>query len=79
MLWPKKNSHKEFDNEKNSCGSQISLPPHNFSNDPSLTSHMGGVLCRKLLSVIFDYYRISISAIESVKSSISETRKLKIS
>ena len=30
MLWPKKNSHKEFDNEKNSCA------PHNFSNGPSL-------------------------------------------
>ena len=23
----KKNSYKEFDNEKNSCGSKISLPP----------------------------------------------------
>ena len=39
MLWPKKNSYKEFDNEKNSCGSKIPLPhPHNFSNGPSLTS-----------------------------------------
>ena len=37
MLWPKKNSYKEFDNEKNSCGSQIPLPPHNFSNGPSLS------------------------------------------
>ena len=29
MLRPKKNSHKEFDNEKNSCGSKIphSSPP----------------------------------------------------
>ena len=37
MLWPKKNSYKEFDNEKNSCGSKIPLPPpHNFSNGPSL-------------------------------------------
>ena len=27
MLWPKKNSYKEFDNEKNSCGSRIPLPP----------------------------------------------------
>ena len=23
MLWPKKNSYKEFDNKKNSCGSKI--------------------------------------------------------
>ena len=37
MLWPKKNSYKEFDNEKNSCGSKILLPPsHKFSNGPSL-------------------------------------------
>ena len=36
MLWPKKNSYKEFDNEKNSCRSKIPPPPHNFSNGPSL-------------------------------------------
>ena len=35
MLWPKKNSYKEFDNEKNSCGSNIpsllpSPPPITF-------------------------------------------------
>ena len=30
MLWPKKNSYKEFDNEKNSCGSKIPLPPITF-------------------------------------------------
>ena len=29
MLRPKKNSYKEFDDEKNS-------PPHNFSNGPPL-------------------------------------------
>ena len=40
MLWPKKNSYKEFDNEKNSCGSKIPQPPppHNFSNGPSLSA-----------------------------------------
>ena len=37
MLWPKKNSYKEFDNGKNSCGSKIPLPPHNFSNGSSLS------------------------------------------
>ena len=37
MLWPKQNSYKEFDNEKNSCGSKIPLPPHNFFNGPSLS------------------------------------------
>ena len=31
MLWPKKNSYKEFDNEKkNSCSSKIPLPPITF-------------------------------------------------
>ena len=41
MLWPKKNSYKEFDDEKNSCGSKIPLPPpHNFSNGPSLRSRV---------------------------------------
>ena len=40
MLTPKKYSYKEFDNEKNSCGSKISHPsppPRNFSNGPSLS------------------------------------------
>ena len=36
MLWPKKNSYEEFDDEKNSCGTKIPPPPHNFSNGPSL-------------------------------------------
>ena len=35
----KKNSYKEFDNDKNSCGSKIPPPPHNFSNGPSLNLH----------------------------------------
>ena len=39
ILWPKKNSYKEFDNKKNSCEKfpEHSPPPlHNFSNGPSL-------------------------------------------
>ena len=36
MLRPKKYAYKEFDNEKNSCGSKILHPHHNFSNGPSL-------------------------------------------
>ena len=27
MLWPKRNSYMEFDNEKNSCGSKIPRHP----------------------------------------------------
>ena len=38
MLWPKKNSCKEFGNEKIFLRLENSLPPpHNFSNGPSLT------------------------------------------
>ena len=36
MLWPKKNSYKEFDNEKKFLQFGNSPPPHNFSNGPSL-------------------------------------------
>ena len=32
----KKNSYKDFDNEKNCCSAKIALPPHNFSNGLSL-------------------------------------------
>ena len=40
MLRPKKNSYKEFDNEKKIPAAQKfpSPHPHNFSNGPSLTS-----------------------------------------
>ena len=36
MLWAKKNSYKEFDNEKNSCGSKMPQPHPNVPNGPSL-------------------------------------------
>ena len=38
MLWPKKNSYKEFDHEKKFLQLKNSPPhaPHDFSNDPSL-------------------------------------------
>jgi len=38
MLWPKKNSYKEFDNEKKFLRFENSPPPppNNFSNGPSL-------------------------------------------
>ena len=37
MLWPKKNSYKEFDNEKKFLRLENSPPPPpNFSNGPSL-------------------------------------------
>ena len=36
MLWPKKNSYKEFDKEKKVLRLENSPPPHNFSNGPSL-------------------------------------------
>ena len=42
MLWPKKNSYKEFHNKKKFLRLENSPPPHNFSNGPSLTCE-----CRK--------------------------------
>ena len=37
MLWPKKNSYMEFDNEKIFLRLENSPPPaHNISNGPSL-------------------------------------------
>ena len=39
MLWPKKNSYKEFDNEKQFLRLENSPPPHKFSNGPSLRSY----------------------------------------
>ena len=41
MPWLKKNSHKEFDNEKKFLRLEDSPPPpapHNFSNGPSLSA-----------------------------------------
>ena len=40
MLWPKKNSCKEFDNEKKFLRLEISPPPlpNNFSNGLSLSA-----------------------------------------
>ena len=38
MLWAKKNSYKEFDNEKKFLGLENSPTPHSFSNGPSLTT-----------------------------------------
>ena len=38
MLRPKKNSYKEFDNEKKFLRLKNSPPPHNFSNGLSLTT-----------------------------------------
>ena len=47
MLWPKKNSYKEFDNEKKFLRLEDSPPPHNFSNGPSLTGQK--FYCLRLL------------------------------
>ena len=37
MLWPKKNSYKEFNNKKKiPAARKFPSPPHDFSNGPSL-------------------------------------------
>ena len=49
MLWPKKHSYKEFDNEKQFLRLKNSPPPpHNFCNGPSLTSE---ILCFHCLAI----------------------------
>ena len=53
MLRTEKYSYKEFDNEKNSRGSKIPLPPHNFSNGPSLKAPTTTVICYRLLFAKF--------------------------
>ena len=51
MLRPKKNSHKEFDDEKKFLRLEIPLPPHNFSNGPSLSS----MILKDLDTAPFDF------------------------
>ena len=54
MLRPKKNSCKEFDNEKKFLQLENSPPPppHNFSNGPSLTTITFTVYCDYKQSVV---------------------------
>ena len=40
-----------------SCVTFFARLSFHSNTNASLTSHMGGVLCRKLWSVLFDYYR----------------------
>ena len=58
MLWPKKNSYKEFDNEKKFLPLENSPPPppHNVSNGRSLSSTRISLLSR---AVIFDSHVLS--------------------
>ena len=50
MLWPKKNSYTEFDNEKKFLRLENSPPPpHNFSNG------------RSLKQIIFPFCQLSFS------------------
>ena len=44
MLWRKKNSYKEFDDEKQFLRLENSPPPHNFSKGRSLMDAESGVI-----------------------------------
>ena len=61
MLWPKKNSYKEFDNEKKFLRLENSPPPppppHNFSNGPSLS-----LLGRRSLSLALPFFLASFTS-----------------
>ena len=50
MLWPKKIHTRNLITKKNSCGSKIPLPPHNFSNGPSLNKAFCKTTCSACLS-----------------------------
>ena len=56
MLWPKKNSYKESDNEKKFLRLENSPPPHKFSNGPSLTNVTYYVKVEK-----FSSFRLQVS------------------
>ena len=74
MLWPKKNSFKEFDNEKKkSCGSKIPLPrPITFLMVRPLTTHI--YIIQKLKnyhSLLHD--KLEIDKAEWTKTKIHKT------
>ena len=54
MLWPKKNSYKDFDNKKKFLLLENSPPPHNFSYGPSLIYSLLKAKCIDL-SLLIDY------------------------
>ena len=68
MLWPKKNSYKEFDNEKKFLRLENSPPPHKFSNGPSLR----GVVLRW-----FNNYLSNREQVVKYKTSISNKMTVK--
>ena len=47
MLWPPKNSYKEFDNEKKNPAARKFPSPHNFSNGPSLKASVFSVVTKR--------------------------------
>ena len=71
MLWPKKNSCKEFDNEKNSCCSKIPPPPppsHNFSNGPPLNSDLTVKVNNRPLERVTKHKSLGVQIDESLNS-----------
>ena len=72
MLWRKKNSCKEFDNEKNSCCSKIPpLPPppsHNFSNGPPLNSDLTVKVNNTPLERVIKHKSLGVQIDESLNS-----------
>ena len=59
MFRPKKNSYKEYDNEKKFLRLKNSPPPHNFSNGPSLNMIPPRVLKMIPKSVLPQHHRIT--------------------
>ena len=63
MLWPKKNSYKEFENEKKFLRLENSPPPHNFSNGPSLNWFQQILRDYKIFTIIGQRFFNPINAV----------------
>ena len=67
ILWPKKNSFKEFDSEKNSCGSKIEnspSPPTPPPPPPPITFLIVRPLANSVYRLsIIDFYRLILAVL----------------
>ena len=72
MLRPKKNSYKEFDDEKKFLRLENSPPPHNFSNGPSLMLQQLNTMSTNR-TVCVDLFAIYIMLSMSVKTNLHIT------
>ena len=63
MLWPKRNSYKEFDNEKNSCGLKIPHPPPSINFLMVRSKKATGLISKTILHVHHAFLYISLPSL----------------